>query len=124
VHKNARTVLSRPGCLAESNGVGGEGMRMHPNLPEGRNLRTHFADASSGCVGPSNIAEGHARISTGEFRQFLGHVHGSLVEIETQILIGERLSNVDAEKSNELLRRTTDLGKILNGLLRSGPTQR
>lgn len=73
---------------------------------------------------PSNIAEGHARISTGEFRQFLGHALGSLVEIETQILIGERLSYIDAEKSNELLARTTELGKILNALLRSLPTRR
>jgi four helix bundle protein len=73
---------------------------------------------------PSNIAEGHARISTGEFRQFLGHALGSLVEIETQILIGERLSYIDTEKSNELLARTTELGKILNGLLRSLPTRR
>jgi four helix bundle protein len=73
---------------------------------------------------PSNIAEGHTRISTGEFRQFLGHALGSLVEIETQILIGERLSYIDAEKSNGLLARTTELGKILNGLLRSLPTRR
>ena len=73
---------------------------------------------------PSNIAEGHARISTGEFGQFLGHALGSLVEIETQILIGERLSYVDAVKSHEVLRRTTELGKILNGLLRSLPTKR
>lgn len=73
---------------------------------------------------PSHIAEGHARISTGEFRQFLGHALGSLVEIETQILIGERLSYIDAEKSNELLARTTELGKILNALLRSLPTRR
>ena len=73
---------------------------------------------------PSNNAEGHARISTGEFRQFLSHALGSLVEIETQILIGERLSYIDAEKSNELLARTTELGKIPNGLLRSLPTRR
>ena len=73
---------------------------------------------------PSNIAEGHARISTGEFRQFLSHALGSLVEIETQILIGERLSYIDAEKSNELLARTTELGKTPNGLLRSLPTRR
>ena len=73
---------------------------------------------------PSNNAEGHARISTGEFRQFLSHALGSLVEIETQILIGERLSYIDAEKSNELLARTTELGKTPNGLLRSLPTRR
>ena len=73
---------------------------------------------------PSNNAEGHARISTGEFRQFLSHALGSLVEIETQILIGERLSYIDAEKSNELLARTIELGKIPNGLLRSLPSRR
>ena len=68
---------------------------------------------------PSNIAEGHARQSTGEFRQFLGHALGSLVEVETQILISQRLVYIDSKKSNELLERTTEIGKIVNGLLRS-----
>lgn len=36
---------------------------------------------------PSNIAEGHARLTTGEFRQFLGQSLGSLTEIESQIQI-------------------------------------
>ena len=68
---------------------------------------------------PSNIAEGHARLSTGEFRQFLGHALGSLTEIETQILIAHRLCYVDSEESEELLERTTEVGKVLHGLLRS-----
>lgn len=68
---------------------------------------------------PSNIAEGHERISTGEFRQFLGRALGSLMEIETQIIVAERLEYLDKEKSAQLLERTSEVGKVLNGLLRS-----
>jgi four helix bundle protein len=68
---------------------------------------------------PSNIAEGHARASTGEFRQFLGHALGSLVEIETQISIAERLSYVDPEEAGAPFQRTTEIGKILQGLQKS-----
>ena len=68
---------------------------------------------------PSKIAERHERISTGEYRQFLGHPLGSVMEIETQILIAEQLTYLDKEKSANLLNRTSELGKILNGLLRS-----
>jgi len=68
---------------------------------------------------PSNIAEGHARQSTGEFRQFLGHALGSLMEIDTQILIAERLGYLDPKWSNDLCGRTVEVGKLVNGLLRS-----
>jgi len=40
---------------------------------------------------PSNIAEGQGRLTPGEFKQFLGHAHGSLFETETQILLAGRL---------------------------------
>jgi four helix bundle protein len=39
----------------------------------------------------SNIAEGAARRSTGEFLQFVGMAQGSLAEAETQLLITTRL---------------------------------
>jgi four helix bundle protein len=70
---------------------------------------------------PSNIAEGHARLSTGEFKQFLGHALGSLMEIEAQILIliAERLGYLDPKQSTDLCGRTAEVGKALNGLLRS-----
>ena len=68
---------------------------------------------------PSNIAEGHDRLSTGEFKQFLGHARGSLVEVETQILISQRLGYLEPSQSTNLLKRTTEIAKILNGLLRS-----
>lgn len=68
---------------------------------------------------PSNIAEGHARLSTGEFRQFLGHSLGSLMEIETQILLAQHLGYVDSSKSTDVLKQTAEVGKLINGLLRS-----
>ncbi|MGD0729929.1 MAG: four helix bundle protein [Terracidiphilus sp.] len=36
---------------------------------------------------PSNIAEGQARLGTGEFRQFLGIARGSNAELQTQLEI-------------------------------------
>src|SRR5579864_2911288 len=72
---------------------------------------------------PSNIAEGHARVSTGEFRQFLGHSLGSLVEIETQILISERLNYIDPADAAEIARSTDEIGRMLNALLRSLPSK-
>ena len=68
---------------------------------------------------PSRIAEGHERISTGDYRQFLGHALGSLMEIETQILIAEELNYLNRERAASLLECTAEVGKILNGLLRS-----
>jgi four helix bundle protein len=67
---------------------------------------------------PSKIAEGHERLS-GEYRQYLGHALGSLMEMETQILLAADLGYLDREKSSKLLQHTAEVGKILHGLLRS-----
>src|SRR4051794_26031223 len=61
---------------------------------------------------PSKIAEGHERLSTGDYRQFLGHALGSLMEMETQILLAEELNSLEKDKSAALLERTSELGKI------------
>ncbi|MFY7853623.1 MAG: four helix bundle protein, partial [Brevundimonas sp.] len=47
----------------------------------------------------SNIAEGAARRSTGEFLQFIGMARGSLAEAETQLLIASRLGYLDATRT-------------------------
>jgi four helix bundle protein len=68
---------------------------------------------------PSNIAEGQARLSTAEFKQSLGHARGSLMEVETYILLAQELSYLESDQSEGLLGRTAEVGKILNGLLNS-----
>lgn len=40
---------------------------------------------------PSNIAEGWARRSVKEYRQFYSIAYGSVLELETQLLIGQKL---------------------------------
>ena len=68
---------------------------------------------------PSNIAEGQGRQTTGEFRQFLGHARGSLLETETQILLSDRLEYLDHQTTGRLLQQSAEVGRIVNGLLSS-----
>lgn len=68
---------------------------------------------------PSNVAEGHARNSTGEFIQSLGFAKGSLAELETQAEIAERLQIVSRERNCELKIEMNEVGRMLNGLLNS-----
>jgi four helix bundle protein len=68
---------------------------------------------------PSNIAEGQARFSRKEFHHFLSQARGSLVEIETQLIIAQNLAYLPTQHSEPLLAQTAELGRILNGLIAS-----
>ncbi len=68
---------------------------------------------------PSNIAEGQGRLTAGEFRQFLGHVRGSLFEVETQVIIARNLNMIGDAEVNELQERVGNVGSLLNGFIRS-----
>jgi four helix bundle protein len=52
---------------------------------------------------PSNIAEGQARFSRKEFRHFLSHARGSLVEIETQLTIAQNLGYLNPQLTRPCL---------------------
>ncbi len=68
---------------------------------------------------PSNIAEGQARFSQKEFHHFLSQARGSLVEIETQLMIAKELKYLQAAKADILLAAADELGRVLNGLIAS-----
>jgi len=64
----------------------------------------------------SNIAEGHARNSRGEYLQFLGHARGSLAEVETQTILATRLGLLPTDAEKQLLDGASEIGRLLNGL--------
>ncbi len=64
-----------------------------------------------------NIAEGQGRRSDPEFRRFLSIAHGSLRELETCVLLGERLAYVDASGTRRLLEHCAEVGRLATGLL-------
>jgi len=66
---------------------------------------------------PSNIAEGQARFSRREFHHFLNNARGSLAEVETQITLACNLGYLSAIAADTLLVRSSELGRILNGLI-------
>ena len=64
---------------------------------------------------PSNIAEGAARGSKKEFLQFLNIARGSLMELETQILLARDLGFTASY--DRLLERSNKTYALLNGLM-------
>ena len=65
---------------------------------------------------PSNIAEGSGRNSKKEFHQFLNLARGSLLELETQVEIARNLGYLSEERCTKLLKKTNEIGRMLNGL--------
>ncbi|MGB5230694.1 MAG: four helix bundle protein [Desulfoprunum sp.] len=66
---------------------------------------------------PSNIAEGHARSSTQEFHRFLSIARGSLGEVETQLIIAQRLGYLSKSQLDPILALQTEINKMTNGLM-------
>ena len=68
---------------------------------------------------PANIAEGQGREQTGAFVQFLRIAQGSLKELETHLLLAERVQLVGRESTTPLLSDCEELGKMLRALIRA-----
>jgi four helix bundle protein len=65
---------------------------------------------------PSNIAEGHGRASRGEFLNHLGIAYGSLMELETQLILAQRLGYVGPTQIEVTLASAAEVGRLINGL--------
>ena len=61
---------------------------------------------------PSNIAEGAGRNSKKEFSNFLGIANGSSYELQTQLVISNKLDLLENELLNDLLSKIDELQKM------------
>ncbi len=68
---------------------------------------------------PANIAEGHGRENTGSFIQHLRISQGSLKELETHLILSERVGILPATDLQPILNQCESLGKMLRALIRS-----
>ena len=68
---------------------------------------------------PANIAEGQGRRLTKEFVYFLANARGSLWELDTHLESATRLGFLNPDTHHELQSQLDEVGRILNGLMRS-----
>ncbi len=64
---------------------------------------------------PSNIAEGAGRNSDKEFNQFLGIAKGSSFELQTQVIISNRLKFITDENFKSLNGSIEEVQKMITG---------
>jgi four helix bundle protein len=68
---------------------------------------------------PSNIAEGHARRSKGDFERFVAIALGSAAELETQLMLAKRLNYLEENAVKDLLSHTDEVARMLRSLHRN-----
>jgi four helix bundle protein len=68
---------------------------------------------------PANIAEGYGRQSTGSYIQFLKIARGSLKELETHLLLAQRVGGLPSDRAEAILAKLDTIGRMLNALIRS-----
>ena len=68
---------------------------------------------------PSNIAEGHGRLTDLQFRHFLGNARGSLYEMQTQLELAGSLGYLDEKHVRELMEQGWEVARLINGLVSS-----
>ncbi len=68
---------------------------------------------------PSNIAEGYAKDGPGHYLNHLSHSTGSLAELDTQLIIANRIGFLSAATSRALAPRADEIGRMLRGLAKA-----
>lgn len=68
---------------------------------------------------PANIAEGQSRDHTKEFLHHLSIARGSLMELETHLILSQRVNLLSQADIENLLQMTDRISRMMSGLRRS-----
>lgn len=68
---------------------------------------------------PSNIAEGHGRDHLGDYLHHLSMANGSLMELDTHLVIASRLGYLTEDAARQLFDQGAEVARMLAGLTRS-----
>ncbi len=67
---------------------------------------------------PSNIAEGHGRLTDRGLNVFLAQARGSVFELETQVQLAADIGYMNAANATKLVSSCNEVARILNGLIK------
>ena len=67
----------------------------------------------------SNIAEGHARSSRGEYRNFLSIARGSAIEVEVQLFLAEQIGYIESPMLTKARDHRDAISRMITNLKRA-----
>lgn len=83
------------------------------NMPNGEKYGLSSQIKRSAVSIPSNIAEGAGRDTNPQFSHFLNIAYGSSYELQTQLIISERLNFISSEVNESLLEKLNEVQKMV-----------
>ena len=101
--------------MAEGNDIAIRTYRLADTFPKDDKFSIVQQMTKAGVSIPSNIAEGSSRRSERDYSRFIEISLGSAFELETQIIIAEKLHKGDQQLLQELKAEITDEQKMLTG---------
>ena len=90
-----------------------ETYRLTSKFPASENYRLVSQITRAVASVPANIAEGNARGTRRDYANFLSIARGSLMEVETLIVLAIRLKYITQEQASQALDLVTEISKML-----------
>ena len=94
-------------CLARQTYAAASRLPMHETHGLGSQMRRAAVSV------PSNIAEGYGRASLREYLRYLSFANGSLLELETQVILARDVGYLSEAEGADLLEAASQVGRML-----------